>query len=111
MSNPWHVMRSYPRTDPLSDRAGLAPGTLRRVVAFARPHRRSLLWFLLLVVLDAFLVVATPLLFRTLIDDGVAQGNGTVVTVIALVIALVAFGDAGLTLGQRWYSARIGEGL
>lgn len=111
MSSPWHVMHSFSRTDPLTGRPGLTPGTWRRVVAFSRPHRRSLLWFLLLVVLDSLLVVATPLLFRKLIDDGVTQDNGELVTFLALVIAAVAFGDAALTLAQRWYSARIGEGL
>jgi ATP-binding cassette subfamily B protein len=111
MSNPWHVMHSYSRADPLSGRPGLAPGTVRRVIAFARPHRRTLGWFLVLVVLDALLVVATPLLFRDIVDDGVTKHDGHVVTVLALIIAAVAVGDAGLTLGQRWYSARIGEGL
>ena len=109
--SPYRMMRSYSRADPLADRRGLAPGTVRRVVGFARPHRRELGWFLVLVVVDALLVVATPLLFREIIDDGVAEGNGRVVTVLALIIALVAFGEAGLTLAQRWYSARIGEGL
>jgi ATP-binding cassette subfamily B protein len=111
MSNPWHVMHSFSRSDPLSGRAGLAPGTVRRVLGFSRPHRRSLGWFLVLVVLDALLVVATPLLFREIIDEGVAKDDGRLVTILALVIAVVAFGDAVLSLGQRWYSARIGEGL
>ena len=73
MSNPWRVMHSYSRSDPLAGRAGLAPGTTRRVLAFAKPHRRALGWFLLLVVLDAFLVVATPLLFRDIIDEEIER--------------------------------------
>ena len=111
MSNPWQVMHSYSRSNPLSGRPGLEPGTVRRVVAFARPYRRALAWFLVLVILDAMLVVATPLLFRDIIDDGVDEGNSQLITVLALIIAVVAVGDAGLTLAQRWYSARIGEGL
>ncbi len=104
-------MHSYSRTDPLAGRQGLAPGTVRRVIGFARPHRRALGWFLALVVVDALLVVATPLLFRNIIDDGVSKGNGRLVTILAAVIAVVAFGEAALNLAQRWYSARIGEGL
>ncbi|MDX6298480.1 MAG: ATP-binding cassette, subfamily bacterial [Nocardioidaceae bacterium] len=111
MSNPWQVMHSYSRSNPLSGRPGLAPGTFRRVVTFARPHQRALGWFLVLVVLDALLVVATPLLFRDIIDEGVTKNNGRVITILALIIAAVAVGEALLTLAQRWYSARIGEGL
>ncbi len=104
-------MHSYSRSNPLSGRPGLEPGTVRRVIAFARPYRRALAWFLVLVIFDAMLVVATPLLFRDIIDDGVDEGNSQLITVLALIIAVVAVADAGLTLAQRWYSARIGEGL
>ncbi len=109
--SPYRVMHSYSRSNPLSDRQGLAPGTVRRVVAFARPHRRALAWFLVLVVIDAMLVVATPLLFRDIVDNGISKNNGRLITILAVIIAIVAFGEAFLTLAQRWYSARIGEGL
>jgi ATP-binding cassette subfamily B protein len=107
----YRTLHSFTRQDPLAGRDGLAPGTVRRIIAFARPYRRQLVGFLVLVVIDALLVVAAPLLFRDIIDDGVTKHDGHVVTVLALLIALVAVGDAVLTLGQRWYSARIGEGL
>ncbi|MEJ7628249.1 MAG: ABC transporter ATP-binding protein [Nocardioidaceae bacterium] len=109
--SPYRIMHSYSRGDPLAGRQGLAAGTFRRVIGFARPHRRALGWFLVLVVLDALLVVATPLLFREIIDQGVVKGDGRLVTILALVIAAVAFGEAALSLAQRWYSTRIGEGL
>jgi ATP-binding cassette, subfamily B, bacterial len=109
--SPYRIMHSYSRGDPLAGRQGLAPGTFRRVVSFAKPHRRSLEWFLVLVMVDSLLVVATPLLFRAIIDDGVAHRDRMLVTILAAVIAALAVADAGLTLAQRWYSARIGEGL
>jgi ATP-binding cassette subfamily B protein len=109
--SPYRIMHSYSRADPLAGRQGLAPGTFRRVVAFAKPHKRSLMWFLVLVMVDALLVVATPLLFRAIIDDGVAHHDRGLVTILAGIIAGLAVADAGLTLAQRWYSARIGEGL
>jgi ATP-binding cassette subfamily B protein len=108
---PYRIMRSYSRSDPLQGREGLAPGTFRRVIEFARPPRRALVWFLALVTVDAWLVIATPLLFRAIIDDGVAHSDRGLVTMLAAIIALLAVVDAGLTLAQRWYSARIGEGL
>ena len=49
----------------------LAPGTVRRIAAFARPYRAWIALFLVTVVIDAVLVVATPLLFKRIIDDGV----------------------------------------
>ncbi|PFG38823.1 ATP-binding cassette subfamily B protein [Georgenia soli] len=89
----------------------LTPGTTRRVLGYARPYRVQIAWFLLLVVVAALLVVATPLLLQRIIDDGVAHGDRRLVVVLASLVALVAVGEAVLTLVQRWFSARIGEGL
>jgi ATP-binding cassette subfamily B protein len=104
-------MRTFTREDPIKGRSGLTPGTTRRVAAFARPYTRQIVWFLALVILDAGLVVATPLLFKNIVDDGVVPGDRSVVTDLALLVAALAVVDGGLTLAQRWYSARIGEGL
>ena len=103
------TLRSF-ASDPSQTRP-VAPGTTRRIVAFARPYRSQVWKFLALVVVGASLIVATPLLFRTIVDDGVLAGDRGLVVALALVIALIAFAEAGLTLAQRWYSARIGEGL
>jgi ATP-binding cassette subfamily B protein len=105
----WRVLRSFGDEDVKSKR--LAKGTLRRVASFARPYTAIILFFLVLVVVDALLVVATPLLFKKIIDDGVTQGDATLVTGLSLLVALIAFAEAGLTLAQRYYSSRIGEGL
>ncbi len=64
-----------------------------------------------MIVLNALLTVAQPLLFRRIIDQGVTPGNSQVVTNTAIIIAVLAVFDAGLTLLGRWYSSRIGEGL
>lgn len=111
ISNPWRTMHSFSREDPTKDRAGVRAGTTRRVAAFAKPYSRQIVGFLILVVVDAMLVVASPLLFKRIIDDGVEQGDRAVVTGLALIVAAIAVGEAILTLAQRWYSARIGEGL
>jgi ATP-binding cassette subfamily B protein len=111
-TSPYRMMHSFSREDPTSGRDGLSPGTTRRVLAFARPYSRQIIAFLVLVVVDAILVVATPLLFKKIIDDGVLPpGDRSLVTTLALVIAGLAVAEAVLTLAQRWYSARIGEGL
>jgi ATP-binding cassette subfamily B protein len=106
----FHMMRSYRRDESVAQRR-LAPGTVRRVAGFAEPYRGLLAGFLALVVVDALLVVVTPLLLRRVIDDGVMQGDRGLVVGLASLVAVVAVGEAVVMLGQRWFSARIGEGL
>ncbi len=99
------------RKDPAVVGQRLAPGTVRRIAAFARPYRSWIALFLATVVIDAVLVVATPLLFKRIIDDGVTAGDSAVVVRLSLIVAAIAVADALLTLVGRWWSARIGEGL
>jgi len=103
-------MKSY-SADRSVLRADLAPGTVRRILGYGRPYRGQIAAILVLIVAGALLVVATPLLLQRIIDDGVLAGDRSVVVVLALLVALLAVVEAGLTLLQRWYSARIGEGL
>jgi ATP-binding cassette subfamily B protein len=56
-------------------------------------------------------VIANPLLMKAIIDDGILPKQGGVVIGLAVAIGGLALVDAGLTLVQRWYSSRIGEGL
>jgi ATP-binding cassette subfamily B protein len=106
----WMAMRSLTQDDSVKDRK-LAPGTARRVMGYARPYRREIAVFVGLVVVTSSLVVATPLLLRKLIDEGVTPQDRSVVVAISLMVAGIAVAEALLTLVQRWFSARIGEGL
>src|SRR5450631_1636702 len=106
----WGMMRSLTRDSELGQRK-LAPGTARRVIGYARPYRSQMIVFLVLVILDSALVVATPLLLGQIIDKGVMKGRSDVVIRLSLIIAVIAVLDGALTLVQRWYSSRIGEGL
>ena len=102
------VMRSMRREAPTR---GLRPGTGRRVLDFAWPYRFVLLLFLIVVIADALIGVATPVLAGRVVNQITAHGKLHTVVLIAVVIAVLAVIDAGLSLAQRWYSARIGEGL
>ena len=106
----WHTMRSFSR-DRSVTRQRLKPGTVRRIASYARPYRRELAWFLVIVSLDAGITVAVPLLLRALIDNGILPKDLGVVAVIGGAVAGLALFDAVLSIGQRWYSAKIGEGL
>jgi ATP-binding cassette subfamily B protein len=105
------AMRSL-RNDPSVATRTLPKGTVRRVLGVARPYRRDLTFFLLLVTGSSVIGVVTPLLAGDIINriarlDGTAGG----VIRIALFIAGLAVVDAGLSVAMRWYSARIGEGV
>jgi ATP-binding cassette subfamily B protein len=108
----WEMLRSMRREDDLSGRT-IGRETTRRIVAFARPYRLDISVFLVAVVLDAGIGVATPVLAGrviNLINKGGA-GAARAVVLTAVLIAGLAVVDALLSLGQRWYSARIGEGI
>jgi ATP-binding cassette, subfamily B, bacterial len=57
------------------------------------------------------LTVATPLLLRELIDQGVIPKDRTVVTTMAVAVAVLAILTAVINIVVRWISAKIGEGL
>src|SRR3954470_3266851 len=99
------------RTDRSVAATRLGRDTVRRVLRFARPHKRLIGFFLLLTVVDAGLVVVSPLLIRRLVDDGIGQGNVTLVAVLAGLMAVAAVLDALLALGTGYLSSRIGESL
>ncbi|KGA17943.1 hypothetical protein GM50_10180 [freshwater metagenome] len=106
----WSAHRTM-TADPSVKNQKLKPGTIRRIFSFAQPYRLYLTIFLITVVIDAFLVVATPLLLRQLIDDGVIPKNGELITRLAFIVGLLAVADAIVSIIGRWFSARIGEGL
>jgi ATP-binding cassette subfamily B protein len=99
------------RTDRSIVNNRLDSSTVRRVLVFARPHRKLIAAFLALTVVDACLVVVTPLLVQRIVDDGILKGDRQLVTLLALGMAGVAVIGAGLTVCSGYLSSRIGEGL
>ncbi|WP_370635451.1 ABC transporter ATP-binding protein [Cellulomonas sp. C5510] len=104
------MYRSF-RLDPSVAQRRVTRDVLRRILTFARPYRRLLTVFLVLIAFDAAVGAATPLLYQRIIDHGIAQGRTGVVLGLAGVVALLALASAGLALASRWLSSRIGEGL
>lgn len=97
--------------DPSVKNQKLKPGTIRRIASFAKPYQGQIIFFLITVVIDAVLVIATPLIFRQLIDKGVILRDGAVVTRLAIFVGLLAIADSLMSIVGRWFSSRIGEGL
>ena len=106
----WMSFRSLTADQSVKDQK-LKPGTVKRIASYALPYRRHLILFLITVIIDALLVVSTPLLLKQLIDDGVIPGDSGLVTRLALLVGAIAIADAAFSMIGRWFSARIGEGL
>jgi ATP-binding cassette subfamily B protein len=105
-----HMAMSFRRDSSVID-ATLPPGTLRRILRFASPYRAMLGWFLVLVVLDAVIGAVNPLIFRAILDRGIAHHRVGLTELLAGVVAVLAVVAAAESLASRWLSARIGEGL
>ena len=110
MHSTWMSFRSLTADQSVKNQK-LRPGTLKRIASFAVPYKASLTLFLITVVIDAFLIVATPLLLRRLIDEGVIPKNTELVTNLAIAVGVIAVADALFSMAGRWFSSRIGEGL
>ena len=89
----------------------LKPGTFTRIATYAKPYKKYISLFLVTVIIDALLIVSTPLLLRKLIDDGVIPKNGALITELAFLVGLLAIVDAAFNIAGRWFSSRVGEGL
>ena len=103
-------MRSMRRDDSVTQQH-VTKGTTRRMIQFARPYRRILAWFLVFVIIDAVVGVINPLLFRSIINNGIIKHNKDLIITLSLVAAGVAVVDTALSIGIRWVSAKVGEGL
>jgi ATP-binding cassette, subfamily B, bacterial len=110
MMNQWHAMRGF-SSDPSVTKQKLKPGTVRRIAGYARPYRLDLVIFLLAAALDAVVTVSYPLLLAVVLDDGVLRKNTGIVIGVAAAVAGLAIFDALLSVVQRYFTSRVGEGL
>src|SRR4051812_18512320 len=93
------------------DKRPFSRETVRRIWAFARPHRRSIVLFLTTSTLASVLTVASPVLAGRVIDVITGGRDERGVIWLAIAIAVIALAEAGLSLLTRYQSAQIGEGL
>ena len=92
--------------------AKLSRSVLRRVWRFAAvPYRRLLVGFLVIIVASSLISLAPPLLFREILDRAIPDHDRGLLHLLAALIVAAAVTDAALALGERYLSARIGEGV
>lgn len=87
------------------------PGTTRRIIPYTRRHRRAIGLLLVCTTLNAACAVAPPLLLKYLIDDGIMARDTGIVVGLSAAVAVVAVLAALVGFGETWFSARVSEGL
>jgi ATP-binding cassette subfamily B protein len=83
----------------------------KRALRYVRPYRRELIGFLIAVVGGALTVAVPALLLKVMLATAIPHRDRGLVVWIALGAIGLALANAVLSLLQRWYSAKIGEGL
>jgi ATP-binding cassette, subfamily B, bacterial len=107
----YHAMMGFRRDPDAISGKRIERALVRRVLGLARPYRWLLVGFLITAIAASIVTVIPPLLFRSLLDTAVPDKDRTLVTWLAGGAVALAIANALLSLVQRWYSARIGEGL
>jgi ATP-binding cassette subfamily B protein len=104
------IYRSF-RQDTSVTQQHISKETLKRIFGFAKPYRKPIAAFLLLIIVDAALGAILPMVYKEIIDTGIADKNLRLVIGLAVLCAGMAIADAGITLAEAWYTTKIGEGL
>jgi ATP-binding cassette, subfamily B, bacterial len=100
------------RLDPEQlERSSIDRETVRRAWRFAKPYHRLIGLYLLTIVASSLVAVLPPLVFKRLIDVAIPGRNLGLANLLVLGAVAVALAETLLRLGNRWFSARIGEGL
>lgn len=84
------------------------PGTVKRTLRFAAPYSRLLAVFLFIVILDAAIGIANPLIYRAIINQGILKGNSNLIIHLAVLVGILAIFDGAFGLTQSYLSAKIG---
>jgi ATP-binding cassette subfamily B protein len=102
---------SFLRYDEEQDRPEINPGLLRRVAEYARPYWRGVTIMLATILAISLFSLIPPLLMRDLIDNALPTRNFGRLNLLALGMVLVPLMNGLLGIAQRYFSARIGEGV
>lgn len=102
----WSFVRANEQAQPHVTR-----DLLRRVAAYARPYAFMIALTLLSIFASSLLELAPPLLFRDLIDHALPQKDLTRLNFVVLAMIAIPLVDGLNGVGQRWLTARVGEGI
>ena len=89
----------------------LQKGLTKRIYAFSKPYRKVLSLFMVLITIDAAMATANPLIYRSILNNGIVHHHASLIVWLALLLAGLAVADAVLGVVERFISARVGGGL
>ncbi|MGD2157907.1 MAG: ABC transporter ATP-binding protein, partial [Anaerolineales bacterium] len=84
---------------------------LRRVLAYALPYWKVVTLLLLTIVLISLLELIPPLLYRDLIDNVLPNRDISRLNLLALGMVGIPLLSGLISVAQRYFSARVGEGV
>jgi ATP-binding cassette subfamily B protein len=99
------------RLDDSITRQKVKPGTVRRILPYAKPYRWVLALLLFVTAVDAVISVAVPLLLGLVIDLGILPHRLGILIVLSVLMAALGLIDALANYLQAWSSARVGQGM
>ena len=102
---------TYIKYDQEHDRPKMSRALLRRVWGYAKPYQLKVMGLLATIFAITGLSLVPPLLYRDLIDNAIVNGDTTRLNWLAVGMIGIPLLSAAIGLGQRFLSARIGEGL
>lgn len=97
--------------DESAERQRVRPGTVRRILPYARPYRWQIALLLTVTVIDACIAVGSPLILKLIIDQGIIPKDFDRVVWLSVGLAGLALVNAGAVFVQTWCSSRVGEGV
>ncbi|MHB1090272.1 MAG: ABC transporter ATP-binding protein [Ilumatobacteraceae bacterium] len=106
--NPHMLM---PRDKLAIQGTSVSRASLHRVGGFARPYSVAIAGFLTSIVVSALVALVPPLMFRSIVDKAIPEGDKHRIVVLTSILVTAALFDALLQVVQRWFSASVGEGL
>jgi ATP-binding cassette, subfamily B, bacterial len=99
------------RFDDSITRQKVRPGTIRRILPYAKQYRWALALLLAVTAIDAGVAVAGPLLLGLIIDRAILPHKLGLLIDFSVAIGVLGLVDALASYLQTWSSARIGQGL
>jgi ATP-binding cassette subfamily B protein len=106
------VYSRHARIDPeVLRKATIDRASLRRIWRFLSPYKLLLGLYLLAIVASTVIGVLPPLLVKSLIDSAIPRHSLGQVNLLAAGLVGLALASTGISLVNRWFSSRIGEGL
>ena len=107
-----HMMWRMMNADPAEMKGQKLPkGLVRRVYSYARPYRGQLIGFLMAIFVQALLGLLPPLAFGRIIDQALPDKDLRQLALLSGAVVLAEVLSTVFSLGERYWSSRIGEGL